>query len=61
LRIINAMSASGAIVAIFLVSACNLGVPEPVVGQASQQNSERFIHEPPGYRLETWISNLEAP
>lgn len=62
LSIVSAMSASGAIMAIFfLISACNLGVPDPVVGPAPQQISERFIPEPPGYRLESWIANLEAP
>ena len=60
LRIVSTMSASGAIMGIFLISGCNLGVPEPVVGPP-QQISERFIPEPPGYRLETWIANLEAP
>ncbi len=55
------MSAAAAIMAIFLVSACNLGVPDPVVGPAPLQISERFVPEPPGYRLEPWVANLEAP
>ena len=57
----SAMSAAGAIMAIGLVSACNLGVPDPVVGPAPQETSERFVPEPPGYRLESWVANLEAP
>ncbi len=61
LSIVSVMSAAGAIMAILLVSACNLGVPDPVVGAAPQQISERFIPEPPGYRLENWIADLEAP
>jgi len=61
LRIVGALLACGGIMTLFLISACNLGVPEPVVGPAPQQISERFIPEPPGYRLETWIANLEAP
>jgi quinoprotein glucose dehydrogenase len=55
------MPASGAILALFLLSACNLGVPDPVVGPAPRQVSEQFIPEPPGYRLEPWVANLEAP
>jgi quinoprotein glucose dehydrogenase len=55
------MSASGAIMAVFLMSGCNLGVPDPVVGPAPQQISERFVPEPRGYRLESWVENLEAP
>ncbi len=61
LRIVGALLACGGIMTLFLISACNLGVPEPVVGPPPQQISERFIPEPPGYRLETWIANLEAP
>jgi len=61
LSIVRAVSASGAIVVVVLVSACNLGVPNPIVGPAPQQVSERFIPEPPGYRLDTWIADLEAP
>jgi quinoprotein glucose dehydrogenase len=44
-----------------LLAACNLGVPDPVVGAAPRQVRERFVPEPPGYRLEPWIANLEAP
>ncbi len=47
--------------ALFLIGACNLGVPDPVVGPAPQQVSERFVPEPPGYRVESWIANLEVP
>jgi glucose/arabinose dehydrogenase len=61
LSVVRAISASGAIVAILLISTCNLGVPAPVVGPAPQQTTERFIPEPAGYRLEPWIANLEAP
>jgi quinoprotein glucose dehydrogenase len=61
LSIGSAMSAAGAIMASLLVGACNLGVPDPVVGPAPRQVSERFVPEPPGYRLEPWVANLEAP
>ncbi len=55
------MSAPGAIMALFLTGACNLGVPDPVVGPATPEVSVRFVPEPPGYRLESWIAGLEVP
>lgn len=61
LHTITAIPASGAIMVLFLISACNLGVPDPIVGPAPQEISERFIPEPPGYRVESWIANLEVP
>lgn len=61
LSTVTAMRAPGALAVILLISACNLSVPDPVVGPAPQHISERFMPEPPGYRVESWIANLEAP
>jgi glucose/arabinose dehydrogenase len=58
---VSAMSAAGAIMALVMISGCNLGVPDPVVGPAPRQVGERFVPEPPGYRLKPWVANLEAP
>jgi quinoprotein glucose dehydrogenase len=55
------MRASGAISLAFLISACDLSVPDPVIGPAPRQITERFVPEPPGYRVESWVANLEVP
>jgi glucose/arabinose dehydrogenase len=61
MRSVAALRSSGAIMAVFLIGACNLDVPDPIVGPATQQIGERFVAEPPGYRVESWIENLDVP
>ncbi len=51
----------GGLAAFILLVACNLGVADPVVGPAPQLVAERFVPEPPGWRLVPWIEGLEAP